>query len=411
MAGRFPLRAGARTLLLTAPRGLFSASGVDPGTRLLLAHLPSGIPSRVLDLGCGWGPIGLTVAALHPAARLVLLDRDLLAVEAARRNARDNQLDQRISVYASLGLRQLPATEEPFDWALCNVPARIGIPGIGALVEEMRLHLAAAGEVRLVAISPLAPHIALLAQERGWPLQAIAASARHAVFAVRAGGDGPSPRSTSVSIASDLPDGSRNQVIARPAPSIAGAGDLTGEVDVYRRDSVLLADRTGTFTLERPMDLGTSPAWLRLLVLLARCLPRGQAKTALCFGCRWGALPTLVARLSCCERVVATDRDLLGCAFIAHNAARLGLPIEVQPALEVGALEGEEKFPLLAGELSAALGEDWMAREVAACRRRLSPGGEAFLLVPSGSWRRLGAGHPLAEQEGWCVTRMVPGSG
>src|SRR4051812_6838423 len=55
---------GRRFRFQTAP-GLFSTDRIDDGTRLLLAHLPETAPATVLDVGCGYGALGLPVAARH----------------------------------------------------------------------------------------------------------------------------------------------------------------------------------------------------------------------------------------------------------------------------------------------------------------------------------------------------------
>src|SRR5215831_9319802 len=66
---------------------LFSSYQIDEGTDLFLRTIDMATPHTILDLGCGCGVIGIVLARLFPAARVVLLDRDLLAVRYARHNA------------------------------------------------------------------------------------------------------------------------------------------------------------------------------------------------------------------------------------------------------------------------------------------------------------------------------------
>jgi 16S rRNA (guanine1207-N2)-methyltransferase len=67
--------------------GVFSAGRLDPGTRLLLQHLPSTLgPQRVVDLACGDGVLGLAAALANPAAELSFIDESHRAVASARAN-------------------------------------------------------------------------------------------------------------------------------------------------------------------------------------------------------------------------------------------------------------------------------------------------------------------------------------
>ena len=87
------LRVEERELTFQAPHSVFSSSRIDGGTRLLLENLPDGSPRSFLDLGCGYGALGLPVAARFPESVGVLVDRDLLAVEFTRRNAALEAID------------------------------------------------------------------------------------------------------------------------------------------------------------------------------------------------------------------------------------------------------------------------------------------------------------------------------
>jgi 16S rRNA (guanine1207-N2)-methyltransferase len=74
--------------------GLFSPRRVDDGTRLLLDHADVLATDRCLDLGCGYGPIGLTFARKAHQGHCTLVDKDFVAVEYSRRNAELNGLGE-----------------------------------------------------------------------------------------------------------------------------------------------------------------------------------------------------------------------------------------------------------------------------------------------------------------------------
>lgn len=103
---------------------IFSSFEVDDGTDLLLRSLePTDVPARILDLGCGCGVIGITLACRYPAAAVVLADKDLLAVRYARHNAALNAVPH-VQVLGSVGLESVPPG--PYDLILSNIPAKIG---------------------------------------------------------------------------------------------------------------------------------------------------------------------------------------------------------------------------------------------------------------------------------------------
>jgi 16S rRNA G1207 methylase RsmC len=86
-----PLRvflAGQEVMVETAP-GVFCPDRVDIGTAVLLAEAPAPPPAGdLLDLGCGWGPIALTLGLQSPAARVWAVDVNQRALDLARRNAK-----------------------------------------------------------------------------------------------------------------------------------------------------------------------------------------------------------------------------------------------------------------------------------------------------------------------------------
>jgi len=361
---------GFPPLTLEVPWDVFSSQRIDEGTRLLLRHLPPGDPRSVLDLGCGYGALGLPVAARWREARCVLVDRDLLAVAASAHNADALELEN-VEARPGLGYRGLG--RDRFDWVLCNVPARIGPRAIRYLLDGGR---ALGAEVRAVVIHDLAETVSGLGLSG---LAHLARGPRHDVF------------------------------------SLAPAGvdvDLDDE-DVYARDETELAG----LKLLRPYDVSEDPGHLRLLSLLAEALPKKAPARALVFRAGYGALPLLLKSRYMEATVVAQERDLLETAFLRRNARALGLLVETRETLFPG--EGLEagSFPLVAGELSSPAGVLVAQREVQDAADLLSPGGEALILATDKQRREwLPALAPknaplavLLQREDACVLRISRG--
>jgi len=105
--------------------GVFSHGQVDPASRLLLEVAEVGPADQVLDLGCGYGLLGIVAARLAPQGQAVLVDRSLLAVELARENVRLNGLEN-AAVLAGDGVA--PVAGRSFDLVLCNPPFHAGRP-------------------------------------------------------------------------------------------------------------------------------------------------------------------------------------------------------------------------------------------------------------------------------------------
>ncbi|WP_298885696.1 methyltransferase [uncultured Serinicoccus sp.] len=119
-----PLRvrlAGREHELVTAA-GIFSPDSIDRGTRVLLEHAPPPpAHGRFLDLGCGWGPLALTLALESPGARVHAVDVNERALDLARRNA---ELLDRADVLVTR-----PEDVDPdvrFDLVWSNPPIRVG---------------------------------------------------------------------------------------------------------------------------------------------------------------------------------------------------------------------------------------------------------------------------------------------
>ena len=132
--------------------GLFSPREVDAGTRLLLDHMEVDSSEDCLDLGCGYGPIGLTLARLAPQGHTLLVDRDFLAVEYARKNAEVNRIGNAEAMLSN-GFEQLGGRQ--FDVVASNLPAKAGNEALFLLFEDARTHLRPGGRFYVVTISGL----------------------------------------------------------------------------------------------------------------------------------------------------------------------------------------------------------------------------------------------------------------
>lgn len=103
--------------------GLFSPKNLDEGSRLLLDYLEIKEDDDSLDLGCGYGPLGLTMARLAPKGQHVLVDKDFVAVNYSQKNAELNGI-KNVDIFLSNGFDQVG--DRNFDVVVSNLPAKTG---------------------------------------------------------------------------------------------------------------------------------------------------------------------------------------------------------------------------------------------------------------------------------------------
>lgn len=140
---RFPFE--GREYVFDTDAGVFSKDGLDEGTALLLATVLGGLAGDVCDLGCGWGPVGVIVAAAKPECRVVMTDINHRAVELARHNLKQNQAQAQ--VVCGNGLEQVRGQ---FDWILLNPPIRAGKQTVYSLFEQSAKRLKPGGVLGIV---------------------------------------------------------------------------------------------------------------------------------------------------------------------------------------------------------------------------------------------------------------------
>jgi 16S rRNA (guanine1207-N2)-methyltransferase len=169
------------TLDLVTDTGVFSKDGVDPGSKLLLLEAPAPSPTgALLDLGCGYGTMALTMAARAPEAEVWAVDVNRRAVELCAENAVRNGLEN---------VRAVTAEDVPDDvrfatiWS--NPPIRIGKPALHDLLRGWLPRLADGGEAVLVVHKHLgSDSLAAWLEQEGWSVQRLTSRMGYRILSV-----------------------------------------------------------------------------------------------------------------------------------------------------------------------------------------------------------------------------------
>ncbi|MEN1968925.1 class I SAM-dependent methyltransferase [Lentibacillus sp. N15] len=132
----------------TSDHGVFSKNEVDYGTRLLIEQFTEPkVQGRLLDLGCGYGPIGVSVADHFPNRHVTMADINQRALNLAQENAAMNHVDN-VDFVASDRFTNL--ADQTFAAILTNPPIRAGKHVIHKMYEESKLALVDQGELWVV---------------------------------------------------------------------------------------------------------------------------------------------------------------------------------------------------------------------------------------------------------------------
>ncbi len=167
---------GGHTMKLETASGTFSAEQIDRGTQVLLDKSPLPTPgSRVLDLGCGYGPIACGIAAQMPAASVWAIDINQRALDLTAKNARKLKLTN-VTVGDS---------GEPFDFIYSNPPIRVGKTELHDLLTTWLARLAPNGIAYLVVHKHLgSDSLQKWLQEQGHKCDRISSQHGYRVLAV-----------------------------------------------------------------------------------------------------------------------------------------------------------------------------------------------------------------------------------
>jgi len=136
--------------------GLFHPKGIDSGTALLIDRLELHPAQDSLDLGCGYGAIGLALAKCCPEGQVHLVDKDFVAIDYARKNVQVNGL-RNCHVYLSNGFSHVKP--RLFDNIVSNLPAKVGNELLTIMMQDAYRYLKPGGRFYVVTIAGLKPFI------------------------------------------------------------------------------------------------------------------------------------------------------------------------------------------------------------------------------------------------------------
>lgn len=142
----FELR--GQTFRFTSDRGVFSKKEVDFGSRVLIDSFEvNNVKGPILDVGCGYGPIGLTIAKLRPDEQVHMVDVNERALALSEKNAKANGINN-VQIYQSSCYSNVEIND--FSTILTNPPIRAGKRIVHEILEGAYNHLVEQGELWVV---------------------------------------------------------------------------------------------------------------------------------------------------------------------------------------------------------------------------------------------------------------------
>lgn len=132
--------------------GVFSKKRVDLGTRLLIESMVLPQEGYVLDIGCGYGAVGIAAATFNPNLRVIMVDVNERAVRLARQNAEKNYVS---NVEVRRGYLYEPVKDLVFSCVVSNPPVSAGMETVKAIISEAPEHMASKALFQMVVKSKI----------------------------------------------------------------------------------------------------------------------------------------------------------------------------------------------------------------------------------------------------------------
>ena len=126
----------------TTDAGVFSKTRIDRGSELLVEAMKFDPDAKVLEIGCGYGPMGIAAADMAYNGQVTMVDINQRAVDLTKENLRRNSINN-AQAFVSNGFENVE--DQDYDVILMNPPIRAGKKVIYPLVEETVKHLKKGG--------------------------------------------------------------------------------------------------------------------------------------------------------------------------------------------------------------------------------------------------------------------------
>lgn len=136
-----------KKLSFISDNGVFSKNHVDSATELLVKTIYDEVKGKILDVGCGYGVIGITLATNKNVTDVEMIDINHRALDLAKRNAEKNNVANKIKIFESNGFEQI---KEKYDAIITNPPIRAGKAVIYQMYADAKEHLKKDGALYIV---------------------------------------------------------------------------------------------------------------------------------------------------------------------------------------------------------------------------------------------------------------------
>jgi 16S rRNA G1207 methylase RsmC len=133
--------------------GIFSPREIDEGTRLLVDQMQIQPTDNCLDLGCGYGPIGLYMSRKASQGHTLMVDKDFMAVQYSNTNAKVNGLKNAKAILSN-GFDHIDE-DLSFDIIASNIPAKVGKEMLWLILHDAQRRLNQNGKLYVVTINGL----------------------------------------------------------------------------------------------------------------------------------------------------------------------------------------------------------------------------------------------------------------
>jgi 16S rRNA (guanine1207-N2)-methyltransferase len=349
-------------------RQLFSSHDIDTGTKFLLRTIVEANYSpfqRILDVGCGYGPLGLTLKNLHSTSLVYLFDRDALAVDYSRQNAALNGLNG-VIIYGSLGYDDVKRND--FDLIVANIPDHAGETVITYLLRGARYYLAPGGIIAIVVVTPLEEMVAkILAEIPGTEIVLKRKRSGHTVFHYRF-----------------------SDVITPQKPEKSAL-----ERGVYHRQNITIRMEKLEYKMQTAGGLPEFDSLSygsKLLIKALEEMRGGEIKNTLVFNPGQGHVAVVLWKLMQPESIIIVDRDLLALRYSQLNLNLNGCPADRVSVLHQAGLDLQPgiKLNLVLGSLREDEGKD-----------------AAFLLLDKATALLTDKGKILISADSTAITRLA----